>query len=102
MNKTVLVVGGIAAALIVLYLLFRNSQSNPALSLQTPANPYGTATLDTSGTGEGIGSILSNAGSLFGSSMNISPLSGVSDIFSNVNAGSLSGSNDPTFDEAYD
>jgi hypothetical protein len=101
MNKTVLVVGGIAAALIVLYLLFRNSQSNAALSLQTPSSPSGDYSAP-SGVGAGIGSILSSAGTLFGSGMNISPLSGIGDIYGNTDLGSLSGSNDPTFDESYD
>lgn len=102
MNKTVLVVGGIAAALIVLYLLFKNSQTqSAALSLQTPSAPSGYYS-EPSGVGSGIGSILSSAGTLFGSGMNISPLSGIGDIYGNVDSGSLSGSNDPTFDESYD
>jgi hypothetical protein len=70
-TKTVWIVGGVAGALIILYLVFRSmSQTAAAAAANSPGVGASPSTLDSLlGIGDtlGIGSLLSSAGSSVGS-----------------------------------
>lgn len=70
-TKTVWIVGGVAGALIILYILFRGMQQSQTVNANVPATSTGSGSILDSllGTGEstGIGGILSSAGGSVGS-----------------------------------